>query len=58
MQGKANKLIAPGVEGINSLEIANAIYLSSWENKAVFLPLDDNNYLDALNKKIENDIYQ
>ncbi|MCR5705975.1 MAG: Gfo/Idh/MocA family oxidoreductase [Acholeplasmatales bacterium] len=56
--GKAQDLIAPGIDGINSLELANAIYLSSWEQRIVTLPLDDEAYSLALNKKIENDYYQ
>ncbi len=33
------KLIAPGIEGINELSISNAAYLSSWTKKPVSLPL-------------------
>ncbi len=35
------ELIAPGEEGINSLTIPNAAYLSSWEGKTVTLPIDE-----------------
>ena len=33
-------LIAPAAEGIHSVELANAILLSSWTDKPVDLPLD------------------
>ncbi len=47
-------LIAPGEEGINSLTISNAAYLSTWENRTVTLPMDEEafeKYLDELRKK-------
>ncbi len=34
-------LIAPGEEGIKSLTLSNAAYLSTWENKKIELPLDE-----------------
>ncbi len=34
-------LIANGEEGINSLTLSNAAYLSTWENKKIELPLDE-----------------
>ena len=34
-------LIAPGEEGINSLSISNAAYVSSWTNDFVSLPVDE-----------------
>ena len=41
-------LIAPGEEGIRSLTLSNAAYLSSWENRTVELPLDEQRYLEHL----------
>lgn len=38
VRGKA-KLIAPAVEGIHSVGLANAMLLSAWQNKAVTLPV-------------------
>ena len=32
------KLISPGEEGINSLNISNTIYLSSWLDKRIGIP--------------------
>jgi hypothetical protein len=51
---KGAPLLAPGAEGIKSLELTNAIYLSSWQNKTVALPIDEELYLAKLHEKIEN----
>lgn len=45
-------LIAPGAEGLSSLQIANATLLSVWENRTVNLPVDGDLYFDWLQKKI------
>lgn len=51
---KGSKLLAPGIEGINSLEISNAIYLSSWLDQWVELPLDEELFLQKLEEKVKN----
>lgn len=38
---KGTKLLAPGLEGINGLELSNAMYLSSWLDKWIDIPVDD-----------------
>jgi len=48
---KGTPLIAPGEEGIHALEITNAIYLSSWLNQKVDLPIDPDLYLEKLQEK-------
>lgn len=45
-------LMAPGEEGIYSVELANAVLLSSWTGRAVDLPLNGTVYEEELNKKI------
>ncbi len=45
-------LLAPGCDGINGVNLANAILLSSWLGKEVELPVDEDLYLAELNKKI------
>lgn len=45
-------LLAPGSEGINGVNLANAILLSSWLDKPVALPVDEDLYLAELNKRI------
>ena len=48
-------LLAPGEEGINGLTISNAIHLSSWLGKEVTLPIDEDLYIEELNKRIEEE---
>jgi predicted dehydrogenase len=45
-------LIAPAEQGLHSLALANAILLSSWENKTIALPLDSATYQLALEQRI------
>ncbi len=44
-------LVADGREGINGLMISNAMYLSSWTGETVSLPIDEQKFLELLNKK-------
>lgn len=48
-------LIAPGSDGINGVALANAIHLSSWLGKEVELPVDEEVYLEELNKRIKEE---
>lgn len=52
---KGEKLIAPGIEGINGLTISNAIHLSSWTNSEITLPIDEDLFIKELNKRIEEE---
>lgn len=45
-------LIAPAAEGIQSVELANAMLLSAFEDRAIELPLDGVAYEKALQQKI------
>jgi len=45
-------LLAPAQEGIHSVELANAMLLSSFENETISLPLDSARYEKALNDRI------
>ncbi|MCR4952735.1 MAG: Gfo/Idh/MocA family oxidoreductase [Treponema sp.] len=47
-------LVADGREGINGLMISNAMYLSSWLGQTVNLPIDEEKFLEILNKKRAN----
>lgn len=49
------KLIAPGKEGIKGLTLVNAMYLSSWLNKEVSIPFDEELFIEELNKKIKEE---
>ncbi len=52
LRGEA--LVAKGEEGINGLMLSNAMHLSSWTNKAVTLPIDEDLYLELLTEKRKN----
>ena len=40
-------LVAEGAEGINGLMLSNAMFLSSWEDKMVTLPIDEDLFYEA-----------
>jgi predicted dehydrogenase len=44
-------LIAGGAEGIHGLTLSNAMHLSSWLDKAVDIPFDEELFLAELNKR-------
>ena len=44
-------LIAEGREGINGLTLSNAMYLSSWLDKTVDIPFDEDLFLQELDKR-------
>lgn len=49
LRGEA--LVAEGYEGINGLMLSNAMHLSSWTDSMVNLPIDEDLYLELLNKR-------
>jgi predicted dehydrogenase len=51
-------LLAPAEEGINSLEMANAMLLSGFTNKPVDLPIDGDIYQAELEKLIKKSRYK
>ena len=55
---EGSPLIAPGAEGVNSVEFANAALYSSWANATVELPLDAAAYEKALQEKIANSKFE
>ena len=48
---RGEPLTALGEEGINGLMISNAMHLSSWTGKTVTLPIDEDLFLEELNKR-------
>lgn len=48
---RGTPLIAEGQEGINEVNLANAIHLSSWLKKEVTLPVDEELFLKELTKR-------
>lgn len=53
VEGK-EKLIAPGTEGIKALELINSMLMSTFLDKEIELPIDENIYYEELMKKCEN----
>lgn len=49
LRGEA--LVASGEEGIRGLTISNAMHLSSWLDKTIELPFDEDLFLEELNKR-------
>ena len=45
-------LFVKGEEGIKSVQMMNAMLLSTWLDRAVTLPIDDELYLNELNRRI------
>jgi predicted dehydrogenase len=52
---KGTPLLAPGTNGINSLILANASYLSAWTGRKITLPMDDELYAKMLEEKISEE---
>jgi len=44
-------LIAEGGEGIHGLTLSNAMHLSSWLDRTINLPMDENLFLEELNER-------
>ena len=55
---QAFALLAPGAEGLKSVEFANAALYSTWTNQTVTLPLDGAKYEAALLEKIAASTYE
>jgi predicted dehydrogenase len=55
--GGLEPLIAPAAEGIHSVELANAMLLSSVIGQSIELPIDGNAYEAILKKKIEESTF-
>lgn len=51
---RGEDLVAEGAEGINGLTISNAAFLSSWLDKTITLPIDEDLYYELLQEKIKN----
>lgn len=51
---RGEELIAKGEEGINGLTISNAAFLSSWLDKTIELPIDEDLYYAELEKRIKS----
>ena len=52
------ELISPAVEGIHSVELANAALLSAWEGNTIQLPMASEKYSATLKEKGDNSIFE
>jgi len=52
LRDPSTPLIAHGTEGIRSLSLGNAVMLSSWLEKTVALPFDEDLYASLLGERI------
>lgn len=51
-------LIAPGEEGIHGLTLSNAMYLSTWTDEWVDIPMDEDSFYELLQERIKSSTYQ
>ena len=51
---RGERLVANGVEGIRGLTLSNAMHLSSWLDKTIEIPFDEELFLQELNKRRAN----
>ena len=51
-------LVAPGEEGIQSLQLSNAMLLSAWTDAWVDIPVDEDLFCEKLQERIEASTYQ
>lgn len=55
---KGTPLLAPGVEGINGLQISNAMHLSAWLDQWVEIPVDEDLFYDKLQERIKSSTFK
>ena len=55
---KGEKLLSPAAEGIRSVELANAILLSTWQDATIALPMSAADYERILVEKGEKSTFQ
>lgn len=51
-------LISPGYEGINSLSVSNAVYLSQWNDGWVEIPFNEDEFLAKLEERIQKSVFK
>lgn len=52
---KGEELLAPGIEGINGLQISNAMHLSSWIDDWVDIPVDPDLFYEKLMERVKSE---
>jgi hypothetical protein len=48
---RGEPLVADGREGLRGLTLSNAMHLSSWLEKEITLPFDEEKFLELLNRR-------
>ena len=51
--GKGTPLIAPGTDGINGVQLSNAMMLSTWTDDWVDIPVDEGLFYEELQKRVK-----
>jgi predicted dehydrogenase len=52
------ELLTPGIDGIKSLSLSNAMHLSAWTDDWVDLPIDEDLYYEKLKERIATSTYK
>ena len=52
------EMLSPGEEGIRSLELSNAMLLSTWQDDWVDIPVSEDQFYEELQKRIEESDYE
>ena len=55
---KGTPLLAPGIEGINGLELSNAMLLSTWIDHWVKLPVEEDLFYERLQEKVQQSTFK
>lgn len=55
---KGTPLLAPGIEGINGLQISNAMHLSAWTDDWVDIPVNEDLFYEELQKRIKGSTFK
>lgn len=55
---KGTGLLAPGVEGINGLQISNAMHLSAWTGKWADIPVNEDLYYELLQERVKKSVFK
>jgi predicted dehydrogenase len=55
---RGTPLLAPGEDGLHGLTLANAMLLSTWLDKTVHIPFDDDLYWTELQKRIRTSTFK
>jgi predicted dehydrogenase len=55
---KGTKLLAPGVEGINGLQLSNAMHLSAWTDSWADIPVNEDLFYELLQDRVKSSNYK